>query len=281
MTQRHIGALLLGVWLICAALLLQGATVRIPPARPSAVRVQAAGVVSTGTGTGTGTGTVATTTYDGMILELLAANYTANADGVDAVWLDTSSNSYNATQSTHAAKGAASGTAVYFDTGDYVRLSATGFFSAFPTNEFCIVAKTSTSVVDGTQRYLWLLHNGSFGNRWVYYWDNGPDGTLPDKKYGVFVDGGGYGVSSLQPDTADTQPQVIGINWSATTASQTFFVDWIGYAQTSTTTQGRSSAATVVDIGGFSGAVYGGINVYGIRVFDRLKTAAEVSSMTW
>lgn len=51
MTQKHIGAILCAVWLVCAALLLNGAVVRIPPARPSAVRVQAAWVASTGTGT--------------------------------------------------------------------------------------------------------------------------------------------------------------------------------------------------------------------------------------
>lgn len=48
--QKQLGALLVGVWLVCAALLLNGAVIRIPPSRPGAIRVQTAGVVArTGT----------------------------------------------------------------------------------------------------------------------------------------------------------------------------------------------------------------------------------------
>lgn len=72
MTQRHIGALLSCVCLICAALLLQGATVRIPPTRSPAISVRSAG-------TGTGTGTAANNTFDRseLFAEWLPSRYTA------------------------------------------------------------------------------------------------------------------------------------------------------------------------------------------------------------
>jgi hypothetical protein len=46
-TQRHVFALFTAVWLVCGAILLNGAVIRIPPARPSAVRVVTSGVAAT------------------------------------------------------------------------------------------------------------------------------------------------------------------------------------------------------------------------------------------
>jgi hypothetical protein len=81
MTQKHIGALLLGVWLICGAILLQGATIRIPPARPGAVRVQAAGVA------GTTPAPAPTWSRTDLVLDLNAASYTDLGAGQKAwIW---------------------------------------------------------------------------------------------------------------------------------------------------------------------------------------------------
>jgi hypothetical protein len=291
MTQKHIGALLLGVWLVCAAILLQGATVRIPPARPGAVRVVTSVAASTGTGASTDA------PRDNLLIELISADtaYTANADGVDATWTDSSGNGYNATETTHVNKPTTSSGYVYFDntaTVHRLRVTSSAFFSVLPTNEYTVIAKVKVDT-DTIAATLWSMANADLSTKVIEAMvDQGAYPAIPDGSLFQYQNTTSEDFHYREPgiDIDDNQPHIVSIRRSATAGSVKFSVDGASYSWTTGVNQTQARGATqAVFI--LAGKIYGGswytrgkVSIAGVRIYGRLLTDSEIaaaSAWTW
>jgi hypothetical protein len=259
MTQKHIGALLLGVWLTCAALLLQGATVRIPPARPSAVRVQAAGTVaSTGTG-------VDTSWRADMILSLHESVPYTRVEGGTSYWTDNSASATNAVQTNSTYAPTLTTRGVQFDTGQLLTCPL-----SLPAGV------TTLTVVART--------NWSSGPGFGYLISPYPDFFVlfATSEWRVMRNGAGQNnFSNPFPDHVGTHTYIFEL--SSTLA--TVWMDNVALTKTATNNPG-SNAVTSITIGGpsaGSGQVLGANNgLISLKIFKRALTAAErAAAPTW
>lgn len=288
MTQRTIGALFIALWLLCGVLLLNGATVRIPPSRPGAIRVQAAGVAES---TGTAVGGVP---RDVQLLELLGGNYAANPSGVDAVWTDTSGNGYNATQSVHGLKPTASTTAAVVvvngqDFGTVV--SSSGFISAMKalTSYSLVIKQRYAGPATGRAAGHFAFSDTAYTTKVLFYsvTDATMDATLTHKQPSGCDAAASYFYRTAPAVTNILDGTAHVIIYSRDTASSSFSVDGNTWANNSGTMPVFPSNATTFSPGCAAGN--GRVNLLnavtetsGVRVFSRLLTADEVSgSVSW
>jgi hypothetical protein len=196
---------------------------------------------------------------DGRVLEFLPETYTLNADGVDAVWTNTGTlgSAGNATQSTHANKPTASGAALAFDgSDDELDISGATLTGATAVT---VVCRANLKTL-GKNMFLESLTGGSPYHQ--HYMDAAND-------LNIYTTGALTRTPSISAGTQFT------VAFVTNGAASSIWQDGTRVGE-----EGSAGALTIPSgyrIGYRSTYEFDG-DLYGLRVYSRALTAAELAS---